>query len=114
MESFRLIILSASRSCAALAPGRGRATGPPRVALGRSVAPGRPGPRARKGGVRNANVESFRLMILDMSAPIARRWPRDGAALLGRYSSPGKASETALHRAAKPLWCMGPACHRRD
>ena len=46
------------------------------------VAPGRPGPRANKARVWNENGESVRRMILDIYAPIARRWPRDGAALL--------------------------------
>ena len=48
----------------------------------RAVAPGRPDLRAGKEGVWDANVESSRRMILDVFAPIARRWPRDGAALL--------------------------------
>ncbi len=73
----------------------------------RAVAPGLPalhreakplwctGPdlRASKEGVRNAKVESFRLMILDMFAPIVRRWPRDGAALLAAPSHSGRCVE---------------------
>ena len=46
------------------------------------VAPSRPDLRPRKECVQDANIEPARLMILHAFAPIALRWPRDGAALL--------------------------------
>jgi len=52
------------RSCSALAPGRGRATGSLYRASFGAVAPGRPDPRASKACAWYENAESFRLIIL--------------------------------------------------